>query len=598
MSDKFWTLHDFTATNGYPPFKRLTQNRLREQMDKLLQLHPEWDESDYADYFVKILNGDSQPETEKRLAHWHLLAYFDRDRCYLIWRNWCRLPFYAAYAENLYALTNEHLCNRDKLQYYLNKYEASGTNKANLKTYILGVLRNIIRDRLNWESRWHLLCNVDINSRRKFQKAEERLSAALKNIGTREPEISQYLFAWRYFIPVYKNNRVYHPNRREGGKWPEPELSDFAETAKDYNSQRFQPDAPLQVAVGAAVAPAMIQKWMNICIDALQQSAQIIEVPYDAHINEQPDETSLNFGEVLEKDEGQTESLQAVDLALKGELEIVEQNLDKTRSQIPKSYRQAVMPLCYPHRLALLTQEQFGSKIGIHQGTVSRYISKYVEAPLVEKFQKLTSERINLTAYATTFLTEKFTCFNSANPIEAQLIAATADIDAQSQQILKLSYGQKMNIIELTQTLSQEKPISQEEVQQKLSAAQNQLQKSFLNLLNQWQSNYIKSWLKDYYQNLIQSGLLKSFEQLGSQYQEILCWRYGQKQDIKNIENLKPNYNACLMLSTAKQQLQRSFLGWIDTRFGLSLEAEAQQVGEVVEDWLSKDLLYLELQRN
>jgi transcriptional regulator with XRE-family HTH domain len=598
MSDQFWTLYDFTETSGYPPFKRLIQNRLRERMEGLVQLHSEWDASDYADYFVKILNDDSQPETEKRLAHWHLLAYFDRDRCYLIWRSWCRLPFYAAYAENLYALTNEHLCNREKLLQYLNKYNTSSHSGANLKTYILGVLRNVTRDYVNWESRWHLLCDVDINSRRKFQKAEERLREALNNSGTREPEISQYLFAWRYFIPVYKNNRVYNPNQRKGGKWPEPEFSDFAETAKDYNSQRFQPGAPLQVAVGTAVAPTTIQKWMNTCIDALQQSSQIIEVPYDTNSNEQPDEESLNSWEALEPDEGQTESLQAVDLALRSELEIIEQNLDKIRSQIPKSCRQSVMPFCYPHRLALLTQEQFASKIGVHQGTISRYISKYVEAPLVEKFQKLTIEQFNPTTYIKTFLTEKFTYLNQANPLEAQLVAAIEDLNAESQQILKLSYGQRMDIIKLTRTLSQEKPITLEEVEQKLSTAQNQLEKSFLNLLNQWQTNYVKSWLKNYYQNLIQSGLLKSFEQLGSLQQEILCLRYGQKQDIKNIETLIPNNNACQILATAKQQLQRFLLQWIDTRFGLSLETETQQVGEVVEDWLSKDVLYLELQRN
>lgn len=587
MSDQFWTLHDFTATSGHPPFKRLIQNRLRERMAKLVQLHPEWDVNDYAHYFVEILNDDSQPESEKRLAHWHLLAYFDRDRCYLIWRSWYRLPFYAAHAENLYALTNEHLCNREKLQQYLNKYKTSNDSRANLKTYIIGVLRNVMRQQINWESKWHLLCDVDINSRRKLQKAEERLREALQNSGSKEPEISQYLFAWRYFVPVYKNNRVYHPNRREGDKWPEPEFSDFVETAKDYNSQRFQPGAPLQVAVGAAIAPAMIQQWMNLCIAALQQSSQIIEVSYDANHSEQPDER-INSWEALEKEEEPAE----IDRILTREIESIEQNLDSIRSQIPKSSRQAVMPLCYPHRLALLTQEQFSSKIGVHQGTISRYISKNIEAPLLEKFQELTSERINPSAYVKTFLTEKFAHLHSANAIEAQLIAAIADLDSQSQQILKLSYGQQINITELTQILSQDQPISQAEVQQKLSLAQNQLEKSFLKLLNQWQINYIKSWLKNYYQNLIQSGLLKSFEQLESQQKEIICQRYVQKQDIK------PNSHACQTLTLAKQQLQRSFLRWIDTHFGISLETETQQVGEVVEDWLSKDVLYLELQRN
>jgi hypothetical protein len=593
MSDQFWTLYDFTENSGYPPFKRIIQNRLRQRMEKLVQPHPEWDVNDYAHYFVEILSDDSQSETEKRMAHLHLLAYFDRDRCYLIWRNWCRLPFYAAYAEDLYALTNEHLCNREKLQQYINKYKASKDNRANLKTYIIGVLRNVLRQRINWKSKWHLLCDVDINSCRKFQKSDERLREALNSSGSREPEISQYLFAWRCFVLVYKNNRIYHPNRRQGEKWPEPEFLDFAETANYYNCQRFQPTVPLQVAVGAAVTPAIIQQWMNICIQALQQSSQIIEVDYDVNHGEQPDNQRIKSWKALEKQEKPAEYLQEVDLILRGEIEQIEQNLESIRSQIPKSCRHAVMPLCYPHRWVLLTQDQLSSKIGVHQGTISRYIWKYVEVPLLEKFQELTSERINPGDYVKTFLTQKFAHLNSVNPIEAQLIDAIADLDAQSQQILKLSYGQQINITKLTQTLSQEKSISYDEVQQKLSLAHNELEKSFSNLLNQWQINYIKSWLKNYYQNLIQSGLLKCFEQLGTQQREMIWLKYGQKQDIKIIETLKPNYNACQTLAIAKQQLQCSFLWWIDTRFGLSLETETQQVGQLVEAWLSKNLLYL-----
>ncbi|MBD2299601.1 XRE family transcriptional regulator [Nostoc sp. FACHB-190] len=591
MNDQFWTLYDFTETSGYPPFKRLIQNRLRERIEKLVRLHPQWGESDYVDHFVTILNDDSQAETEKKLAHWHLLAYFDRDRCYLIWRNWCRLPFYAAYAENLYALTNEHLCNREKLQQYLNKYKTNDNSGASLKTYILGVLRNVTREHINWESPWHLLCDVDINSRRKLQTAAERLKAALQSTGKQEPEISQYLFAWQYFIPVYKNNRVYHPQRQGGGKWPEPEFSDFVQTAQDYNSQRFQPGAPLQVAVGAAITPIMIQKWMNTCIEALQQSDQIKEVPYDANSNEQPDTASFNFWEAGETEAENAESLAAVDLILRSELELIEQNLAKIRSQIPTSYRQAVMPLCYPHRLALLTQEQFASRMNVHQGTVSRYISKYIETPLLEKFQELTREQLNPTTYVTTFLNDKFSNFNLvANPLASQLIAALADLEPELQQIIKLKYGQKLNITELTKIITQNKSITQEEVTQKLIIAEDELQSNFLNILKQWQNNYIKSWLKNYYQNLIQAELLKSFTQLESPSQEILWQKYAQKI-------LKSNSDA-QTITTAKQQLQGSFLQRIDQKFGISLETEIQQVGEIIEDWLSTNLLYQEIQRS
>jgi hypothetical protein len=134
MSHQFFTFYDFISSNGYPPFKPLIQHRLRNRLEKLINLHPEWQEKDYFQYFATIFQDDSQSELEQRLAHWHLLAYFDLERCYLIWRNFHYLPFYAAKSDTFYELTNEILCRADKLQKYLNKYNSQDVSGASIKT--------------------------------------------------------------------------------------------------------------------------------------------------------------------------------------------------------------------------------------------------------------------------------------------------------------------------------------------------------------------------------------------------------------------------------------------------------------------------------
>ncbi|WP_019506221.1 hypothetical protein [Pleurocapsa sp. PCC 7319] len=158
------------------------QYKLRKRIERLANLHPEWNESDYVQYFVENFLNKPESDSERRFAHWHFLAYLDLDRCYLIWRNFHYFPFYAAKLEEFYGLTNEILCQSHKLKKYLNKYNPQNDKKASIKTYILSILKNSIREKIDLQSDWHLLCNVDINSLRKLNNFGIKLR---KNSGTK-----------------------------------------------------------------------------------------------------------------------------------------------------------------------------------------------------------------------------------------------------------------------------------------------------------------------------------------------------------------------------------------------------------------------------
>ncbi len=590
MSDKFATFYDFTNNNGYPPFNPLVQYQLKKRIKKLAKLHPEWEESDYIQYFQEIFLNNPESDSEKRFAHWHFLAYLDLDRCYLIWRNFHYFPFYAAKLEEFYALSNEILCQPQKLKIYLDKYNPQNANKASIKTYILSILKNSIREKIDLQSDWHLLCNVDITSLRKLNNFGKKLRTALEKYGLREPKISQYIFAWRYFVPVYKNNITYNFDRRKNQRWPEPVNSDFAETANYYNAERFQPNAPLQVSAGKEVTPEILKKWMNICIEALQQAEEIIEISRDADIYEKQEKQIDNWITLDCQDE-ESDSLEQVEIVLRQEIKRIEANFDKIKSRIPQESRRAIMPLCYANRLAILNQEQLASLLGVHQGTVSRYISKYIEAPLLNRFKNLLDKKFELEFYLDTFLSERFANPHRERILDRLLVESIKNLEARKQHILKLYYGQKMNLQTIESRIISDNKINIKDI----INITNELKILIQEKLDKWQTEYIKFWLRNYNKNIIQTVLLNGIERLTILDQEILKKQYCQKIDEEEIAKLYPRYNVGQIIYKARQQLVDYLLQWIKNNLSITLDSKKLQVMGVIDDWLLTALIYLEI---
>jgi hypothetical protein len=598
--DKFCILYACRSDNGYASFKPSIQKPLISRMEKLVQLHPEWEDSHYIQYFGGIIDDDSKSDSERQFAHLHLVAYFDLARCHFVQQFSRKFPFPTATCIKFFEITSDFLYNREKLKKCLKGYNSQDASSATLKTYLQGALRNIILDQINWESPWHLLCDVDLSSRRKFNNEQQKLREALLRHGIIEPNITQYIFAWQYFVPIYKNNRVYNPQTRNLRRWPEPELPDFEETARDYNSNRFQSDAPLQVSSSPEVTPERIKKWMNICIEALQHYPRLVEISRDADTYEKDYEPSVNPWEPLELEENPVDFLQQADLVFGEEIQRINNSLEKIRSKIPQGVRKAVMPLCYPHEFSLLVQEQFASKVGINQGTVARYISNIYKTPLLSKLETLITETMKTTPqvwaqrYVEKFLEERFSNPSRLDLIEGALIDSIETLDNSKQTILRLRYGQRMNVEEIADYLRTGKIAESAEVTQELSAAKNELQEAAIAQLNNLQLECVHSWLKRYYQQLVHIQLLEEFKKLELFMQELIQMRYCERIAEQQLAILRPNWNVKQAISNAKQQLQISLNQWVYDAFGLSLDTEKEQVSEVVEVWL-KTLYSVEL---
>ncbi len=590
MKHRFCTFYDFTYNNGYPPFKPLVQSQLRKRIERLARLHPEWKESDYVQYFGEIMLNQPESDVEKRFAHWHFLAYLDLDRCYLIWRNFHYFPFYAAKSEDFYNLTNEILYLLPKFIKYLSKYNPQNESKASIKTYIIGILNNSIRENINLQSNWHLLCNVDTNSLRRANNFGQKLRKALEKYGLREPAISHYIFAWRYFVPVYKHNRIYNFEQRRNERWPEPTNSDFAEAAQYYNTQRFQPDAPLQVSTGQEVTPEIIEEWMIICIKALRKAEEIIEISRDADIYERQVE-QIDNEITLDYPGGESDSLEQVEIILRQEIKKIEANLENINSSIPPESRRAIMPLCYANRLSIYNQGQLASLLGVDQGTISRFISKYIETNLLNRFKDLLKTKFELGFYLDTFLLNRFANPHRGNLLDKLLVESIQELDDRQQHILRLYYGQKITLAEIELKIDQTNTINENYIAEIKYGLQLLFQKRF----NKWQKKYIKYWLKKYNQNIIETVFLKGFEQLNIVDREIITRRYCQKMDEQEIINFYPQYNINQIINKAKQQFHNYLIQWINNHLGIVLDANNSQVRTVIDDWLSTALIHVEL---
>ncbi|MEQ9358048.1 XRE family transcriptional regulator [Coleofasciculus chthonoplastes] len=587
--EQFCILYEITSHNGSPWFKPSLQPRLKRHMEKLVQLHPEWHTDDYVDYFWSIINQESLPESEQQFAHLHLVAYLDVSRCHFIRQFARKFPFPLATCLHFFDLTTDVLYNRDHLKKIIHGHNANTSNAANLKTYCEGALKNIILEQINWESDWHLLCNVDLTSRRKFKNAAQKLREALFRQGITEPMVSQYCFAWQYFVPIYKNNRLYHPSQRKGRAWVQPEQTDFEEAARDYNLNRFLADAPLQVSSGSNVTAKTIQQWMNTCIQALRNSQKLVELSRDADSYEKHYDQSVNPWETLNSDQDSAEFINQITPNLQAQFQRIDQNLDKIRSKIPRQFRQAVMPLCYPHELSLLVQAQFAKKVGVNQGTVARYIANTYKSPLLTQMDSLIRTQLDNDLdvwsqnYVKEFLSKRFTNPYQNQEIDRALMVTIESLGSHLQLLLKLRYGQKYSIDTIVDYLENE---SSDTIEKKLNLIRHDLEIAAIETLNQLKISYIEQLIKNHYKQVISDQLVTAFSEIKSR--KIMKMRYAHRMPEEKIARFLHKENVIQAINQAKQQLQQALLQWSYGTYGISLDPEKDQISQAVETWLNQ----------
>ncbi|MEG4812266.1 hypothetical protein QUA82_32555 [Microcoleus sp. F8-D3] len=420
---------------------------------------------------------DWEPKNRKRLALEHLASYFEKSCYYAAREVWQQLKS-SSWEEYLY-YPRIFIYDFDNLLRLLKSYDIS--HQTSLDTYICKSLIGFIKSEsgVGKFSRWRLLA----------QKTDKELQKALERSEYREPYISQFKFARKYFKQVYLFNKVNNPAiRQKGQKWPDADIEDFHAAAECYNAEKFMPSAPHEVSAGGNISPEKMQDWMNRCIIALQNYPNSIKYPQ--FLEELPEV-------VRDKLLGESELGKPPIY----EIESTDNKAWKIYRQLDSAFRKKLEDFKpEQHKMLLLyygagfKQKKLEIPLGIDQTSISRKL-KRMKIQLLETFGNLSQPHQRVDEYVVGWLQKDFRAPDTSEYRSVALVEAIRELESQQQEVLRLRYGQKlaeekiadrlgMNLLELTATISQ---------------AQHKLQEKLIKLLKVWETECVEKWLVEFY---------------------------------------------------------------------------------------------------
>ncbi|MCT7969180.1 hypothetical protein NG799_22960 [Laspinema sp. D1] len=399
-------------------------------------------------------------------------------------------------------------------------------------------------------SDWRLLCMAN----------ESELRQSLQKQGTSDLVMERYIFAWDYFKSVYKDNRVNHPGRKKGDRWPNPHREDFAEVSRYYNQEKELTGVPLAVFQDTTRSPEQIAQWMQESVQALRDSALL-------------DEVNINNPDVLDHRRLQksvvspTSSSNPSDL-LGNVQEILAKNLEQLNSMFAQAIAQGEKPdyivKLLPLRYGLgLSQQDVGQIFGVHQSQISRRESDYIETLLSLFCQWLADkkgvslERINQDLEQ--WLSGGYSHPKFSTQIQELLMETLAKSLSKPERTLLEKHYQKQKTIS---QLASEHKLKNWEVEQALDLAKHPLRRVLCLAL--WVETSTEKLIRQSYQdsihspNLLSDKILEGVATLTEQQQKILRYVYGtqlSQEEVTQKLNCTPN-DLTRQLTVSLKELQ------------------------------------------
>lgn len=359
----------------------------------------------------------------------------------------------------------------NKFRHILEKYNS---RTSLLDTYITGVLIKTIKDEAGVAkfSKWRLL----------YKKSDKELKEALLRDGRYEPEISQMLFARKYFKLVYQMNKVQNPATRVSKKWPEPDSSDFAEAAQYYNAEKLLVCAPHEVAISANTTGEQLKAGMEICITALQNYPKSItprcslEALKDAGCEFDALELGLISVDKLEDCTHQQSSL------INQAEAILQQQL-----QALKPDQQEILLLYYGLRI---NQQEIAEKFHVTQGAIAHRLQT-IERKFIKSLYSLKSPPIWVSKYVERWLANNYKAPIYADLIQATLVVAEKKLAPPEREILQLCYAHNLE----PQVIANQLGINQSLVQEILQKTQAKLEAAVIQEIDILIKKFLQIWL-------------------------------------------------------------------------------------------------------
>ncbi|WP_445250062.1 sigma factor-like helix-turn-helix DNA-binding protein [Microcoleus sp. OTE_8_concoct_300] len=419
---------------------------------------------------------DWEPDNRKMLALKHLASYFEKG-CYYAAIEVGSKSSALSWEEYLYC-ARVFICNSENFIKLLQSYNVS--HQASLDTYIQQILIKTIQASISKFSRWRLLTH----------ESDKYLREALQRAGTQEPNISQFIFARKYFKQVYRFNKVNNPAiRQPGQKWPNADSEDFQAAAECYNAEKYLSSAPHEVSAGSSISGEQMQAWMKICIAALQNYPKSInpqysiealqEQGYDGFLDKSQLENAniakaKNYGTAVRELHNQTDS------AFRKQLE----NLKPDQHKILLLYYGAGFK-----------QKQLALQLNLNQSSISRRLDA-IKIQLLQAMVEMSQPHQWVADYVVEWLQKKFRAPLHSDLIQVALVQAIKELESEEQEVLHLRYGQQV----AEEKIATELGVDLLAVSAIISQAQQKLQANLIKVLNTWVNQYVEKWLVNFYE--------------------------------------------------------------------------------------------------
>ncbi|MCT7952010.1 sigma-70 family RNA polymerase sigma factor [Ancylothrix sp. C2] len=435
-------------------------------------------------FWLKIATGRCEPQiwepvNRNQLAMEHLAAYFQTNCYYAAKEIFSQSPEHSW--DDYFGIAMVFVYDFNKLFSLLKSYKNSQGTLAN---YVQKALINTIKSeaKVRRFSRWRLLCT----------KGEENLKDALAKANFDSAEIACFLFARKYFRQVYLI-KVKNPNRPKGQQWPEPDSQDFEAAAQCYNAEKMLPIAPHEVSAGLNVRGKNIESWMKSCIEALQNYRKIpLSLDY-------LEEAGITIPANEEEEETPTPSEQKKPTFPQLSKETQAAFWQKLQTLKPEQHK--LLLLNYGIGL---TQQEMEKFLGVKQSSISRRRDT-IHKNFLQTLTKISGADQWVKQYIDGWLINKYRSPEHFDLIQAGLVEAIKKLEAESQQILQVCYGQKIAVEQIAKLQG----IPLEEVQAKLKQAKHNLEKQLICTLNDWIKNYVDVWLGMVYKDLVKKSCQK-----------------------------------------------------------------------------------------
>jgi RNA polymerase sigma factor (sigma-70 family) len=321
-------------------------------------------------------------------------------------------------------------------------------------------------------------------------ESDKYLREALQRAGTHEPNISQIIFARKYFKQVYRFNKVNNPAIREPGqKWPNPDSEDFQAAAECYNTEKYLPLAPHEVSAGSSISGEQIQAWMKICIAALQNYPKSINPQFSIEaLQEQGhegffDKSQLENANIAKTKNSGTaikELLNRTDSAFREQLESLKPDQHK------------ILLLYYG---AGFKQKQLAIQLNLNQSSISRRLDA-IKIQLLQAIIAMSQPHQWVADYVVEWLQKKFCAPLHSDLIQVALVQAIKELESEEREVLRLRYGQQV----AEEKIATELDIDLLAVSAIISQTQQKLQGNLIKVLNTWVKEYVEKWLVKFYQ--------------------------------------------------------------------------------------------------